>query len=438
MLEKGTGRPLPARVLVRGVKGTHDPDWGDDPDAGAALNVVHSETGTGDRPLPAGTYQVRIDRGFEYSAFEKQVSITAGKTTSLRVELARVVDTKGFIAADLHLHAMPSPDAIQPLSDRVRALVAAGVEVGVATDHNKVTDYAPVIAELKVRPWLASVVGDEVTPREPAWGHFNGFPLTPGTEPIPYRGVLPSAVFAAARAAGPLGAGTVVQVNHPRMGGIGYFALLRFDPEDVAGWAKRVPIADTSFDALEVFNGDHYAAIPKVEECMRDWYALLEAGYRVTATGNSDSHKLTFHEPGVPRNLVAMANDDPAAFDERAFVAAVRRGRVVVSSGPFIRLSVNGKGIGESVPAGDVEIALEVDAPDWVDVDKVELVRRGQVVSTWGAPFQKGAHRLEARVRKSLARGDWVIAIARGKKPMTHLHRPNALPFAFTNPIWVE
>jgi hypothetical protein len=436
--DHANAKPLPARVLVRGIKGTPDPDWGDDPDAGAALDVVYTETGEGERPVPAGEYRVTIDRGFEYTAFEKEVSLTAGRTTSVTADLERVVDTKGWIAADCHLHAMPSPDAIQPLADRVRALVATGVEVGVATDHNKVTDYKPIIAELGVGRWVASVVGDEVTTREPNWGHFNVFPLPSGGEPVPYRGLVPRAIFAAARSAGPLGPDTIVQVNHPRMGSIGYFELLRFDPDDPKGWAQRVPVADTSFEALEVFNGDHYAAIPKVEEVMRDWYALLDAGYRVTATGNSDSHKLTFHEPGVPRNLVMVPNDDPAAFDERAFIAAVRKGRVVVSSGPFIRFTANGRNVGDAVPPGEVELVVEVDAPPWVDVDKVELVRRGEVIATWAAPFPKGTHRFEGRLKRALQHGDWVLAVARGTKPMTFLHRPNARPFAFTNPIWVE
>jgi hypothetical protein len=438
VIEKGSGRPLPARLLVRGVKGTPDPDWGDDPDGGAALNVVYSDTGAGERPVPPGRYHITIDRGFEYTAYEKDVDVVAGRTASVSVELARVVDTRGWIAADLHLHAMPSPDAIQPLADRIRALVATGVEVGVATDHNHVTDYRPVIADLKVAPWIASVVGDEVTTREPAWGHFNVFPLPAGGQPVVYRATTPHAMFAAARAEGTLGPETVVQVNHPRMGRIGYFELIRFDASDVKGFAQRVPVGDLGFDAIEVFNGDHYAQIPKVEECMRDWYALLEAGYRVTATGNSDSHKLAFHEPGVPRNLVAVADDDPARFDERAFIAAVRRGRVVVSSGPFIRLTAGGKGVGESVPAGEVDVSLQVDAPPWVDVDRVELVRRGEVIATWNPPFPKGPHRFEAHVKRALVKGDWILAIARGTKPMTYLYRPNARPFAFTNPIWVE
>jgi hypothetical protein len=436
--DKIGGGPLPARILVRGEKGTADPDWGDDPDAGAALNVVYSETGAGERPLPPGRYRVTVDRGFEYTAHEKVIEVVADRVVTVGAVLERVVDTRGFISADMHLHAMPSPDATQPLADRVRALVASGVEVGVATDHNKVTDYRPVLDELKVRRWMASVVGDEVTTRAPAWGHFNVFPLAAGSEPLAYAGVTPRALFAAGHSAGPLGADGIVQVNHPRMSRIGYFDLLRFERDDPAGWAARVPLADLGFDALEVFNGDHYALIPKVEDCMRDWYALLDTGHRVTATGNSDSHKLTFHEPGVPRNLVAVPDDDPAHFDERAFVAAVRKGRVVVSSGPFIRFEVGGKGVGETVPAGDLPISIQVDAPPWVDVDRVELVRRGEVVAVWTAPFPKGPHRFEVHTTRPLAAGDWVLAVARGTRPMSYLHRPNARPFAFTNPVWVE
>ena len=52
----GSGPPVPSpgRVLVRGLRGTPDPDWGDDPDAGAALNVVYNVNGEGERPLPPG------------------------------------------------------------------------------------------------------------------------------------------------------------------------------------------------------------------------------------------------------------------------------------------------------------------------------------------------------------------------------------------------
>ena len=90
------------------------------------------------------------------------------------------------------------------------------------------------------------------------------------------------------------------------------------------------------------------------------------------------------------------------------------------------------------MPAGTVTVVLRVDAPAWVDVDRVDLVRRGEVLQSWKAPFAKGPHRFEAQVDKSLEKGDWIIAVARGSKPMTQLHRAGALPFGFTNPIWID
>lgn len=436
--EPGRG-PIPARVLVRGRAGTPDPSWGEGPDRGAALNVIYAERGVGEHPLPPGRYRVTVDRGFEYTLHEQEIDVAAGERVVVDARLVRVVDTRGWIAADLHLHAAPSPDAPTPLHDRIRSLVAVGVEVAVATDHNAVTDYAPTIREMGLGPWIASIVGNEVTTKEVLLGHFNLFPLAANSAVIEWRRTTPHRIFAAARASRPYGKDTVIQVNHPRMRDLGYFELLRFDPGDVPGWRKRTPLAHLGFDAIEVFNGDHYdlRSIHKVDECLRDWYALLNAGYRYTATGNSDSHKLTYHEAGVPRNLVAIPNDDPAAFDERAFVDAVRAGRVVVSSGPFIRLRANGRDVGETVPAGDLEVEIEVQAPPWVEVDLVQLVRRGEVLREWRGDFGASNPRFRRREHIPLRPGDWIIALAQGSRPMTHLHRPDAVPFGFTNPIWV-
>lgn len=432
------GKPVPARVLVRGKPGTPDPNWGIEARDGASVNVVHSDTGAGRRPIPPGKYRVIVTRGFEYSAFETDIDVAAGKETAIKAALDRVVNTKGFIAADLHLHAIPSPDAPSMLADRIRSLAAAGVEVGVATDHNAVTDYSPVIRELKLGDKVVSVIGDEVTTRDISWGHFNVFPLAPGSLPLAYQRVLPASIFAAARSSKPLGDKTLIQVNHPRMGDIGYFDVLRMDPTDIPGWLRRSPAARMDFDAIEVFNGDHYDRIGKVEECMRDWFALLNAGFRYTATGNSDSHRITFHEPGAPRNLVAVPSDRPGELDEGAFVDAIRGGRVIVSSGPFINLSAGGQGIGSTIAPGRVSFEVRVDAPPWVDVDRVELVRRGEVVRAWVAADLSAARPILLQQEMDLKPGDWVIAIARGSKPMTFLFRQAAQPFAFTNAIYVK
>jgi hypothetical protein len=433
----GDGAVLPARILVRGIAGTSDPDWGDEPSDGAALNVMHADR-DGQRLLPPGRYHVTVTRGFEYTLREQDVTVTPGGTASVEARLERVVDTRGWIAADLHVHAVPSPDAPTPLADRVRTLAAAGVEVAVATDHNAITDYSSAIRETGLGPWLASVVGDEVTTRGVPLGHYNVFPLVPGSAPVEFDRVSPTAVVAAARAAPPSDRPKVVQLNHPRIGSIGYFELLHFDPRDVAGWKAGSPLVETGFDAIEVFNGDHYAQIPEVERVMHDWYALLDAGVRTTATGNSDSHKATYHECGVPRNLVLVGDDDPAHFDEARFVDAVRGGHVVVSSGPVVRFEVAGKGPGDTADAGIDEVHVTVDAPPWVDVSRVELVKRGETVMSWAGPFAHGVRRLDAHVKIPLTKGDWLIAVARGDQAMTFLARPGAKPFAFTNPVWIQ
>jgi hypothetical protein len=62
-------------------------------------------------------------------------------------------------------------------------------------------------------------------------------------------------------------------------------------------------------------------------------------------------------------------------------------------------------------------------------------VRRGEIVATWRPKPGASVVRLDETAHLALHPGDWIIAIARGDKPMTFLHRPGALPFAFTNPI---
>jgi len=82
------------------------------------------------------------------------------------------VETPGWIAGDLHLHAEPSYDSNVSLPDRIASLVAEGVEFAVATDHNHVTDYRPTIIATGARRMIASAPGVEITTWDPQWGHL--------------------------------------------------------------------------------------------------------------------------------------------------------------------------------------------------------------------------------------------------------------------------
>jgi lambda repressor-like predicted transcriptional regulator len=66
-------------------------------------------------------------------------------------------------------------------------------------------------------------------------------------------------------------------------------------------------------------------------------------------------------------------------------------------------------------------------------------MRRGEVMKEWtGLTRGAGARMLDATLDEPLRKGEWLVAIARGSKPMTYLHRSGALPFGFTNPIWID
>src|SRR5690606_10816866 len=214
------------------------------------------------------------------------------------------IATPGVLSADLHLHQVPSVDADVALSTRVLSVAAEGVELAVASDHYAITDLKPTVAALprsvKLPSDVLTMVGTEVSTVGNRFGHFNVFPIAPSAS-IDYEDTTARPLFAAMRRAAPDG---IIQVNHPRLRGIGYFGAFAVDPS-----TGLVPEAQASsyvadFDALEVFNGLDAWSEPRVRIILMDYLRQLGLGRRYTATGNSDSHKLFYIDPGIPRNLI--------------------------------------------------------------------------------------------------------------------------------------
>jgi len=118
-------------------------------------------------------------------------------------------------------------------------------------------------------------------------------------------------------------------------------------------------------------------------EMLDDWFAFLNAGFDVAAASNSDSHN-TLDEVGLPRNFVASSTDRPIAADNSEIDRNLKKGRSIMSAGPFIDFQLlsgdQAAGVGETLtaPAGQpLKARLRVQAPSWVAVDRVELYRNG-------------------------------------------------------------
>jgi hypothetical protein len=425
-------RPMPGRLVVRGVPPTKDPDLQPVPGEAGSKNMLYSLTGSGWVQLPAGRYDVLATHGPEYSMPRQELEVSAEQGASFHGEFSRVVDTAGYLAADFHLHASPSKDSNVSLSDRVLTLAAEGVELAVATDHNHVTDYTDYVRAQRLEQRLGTMTGVEIT--TPSWGHFNAYPYSPSLEVPPFQDASPLEIFSVVRARAPL---AVLQVNHPRMPGVGYFNKGELDTK--TGVAES-PEFSFAFDALEVTNGFDLEDPKVLERNLREWFELMNVGHRYTAVGNSDSHRVVFQWAGWPRTYVRLPDQEPTRVLPQDVARAITGGHALVSCGIFVLPTANGSaGPGDTVQGARVSLAISLRAPEWVDVSHVEVYANGAKLEdrTRDAPFQKSVWDLE--VDLDFKSDTWVVVVARGDKFMNDaLPGKWIKPFGFANPILVD
>ncbi len=502
------GRDLPAKVTLVGtrtpqVKGLPPREYlfdlqagqrfrltdlvPDDPDDPNTLQFIENSGYTEDGviTLPVrvsgdeAVYTVYVSRGIEYDVQAATVRVKSGTTELVSTVLNRVVDTRGYISGDFHLHAAPSLDSDLDLTERVISIAGEGLEYPVSTDHNFVTDYRPFIERAGLTEWMSSMVGLEMTTLES--GHFNGFPVKREPEAIT-RGSFewslkpPQEVFDRLREQGKYGPeSTIIQVNHARDSILGYFSQYGIDgltgelippppgidPAGalaVNGPAFLDPETGEStfsddFDAMEVFNGKrfeqihHYRAPRNIPELgveagqilcdggevafpgmVDDWFNLLNKGRTIAATGNSDSHETEGEEPGYPRTYFWAGQDDPAFVDDVTVIEAFKNNRLIITNGPFIELFVNDAPVGAKIADSDgsVKVRIKIQAAEWVGVNKARLFANGEEVMAWDVELKEGV--FEDEVTLEVERDTWFVLEASGDRSMFPVIPPLELP----------
>ncbi|MFN7965316.1 MAG: CehA/McbA family metallohydrolase [Acidobacteriota bacterium] len=451
-------QPLPAKISL-----LYDPQTArlEGPSLGSNQSLIGgysvlSATGNGTTPVPPGSYKAYITRGMEYEPVISTITVTEAITTSLAATLQRVVLTPGYLSADMHVHGFNSADSAITWEDRARQAAAEGLEIVVPTDHDYISQIDGAIATAGVQSWVSTVPGDEVTTNE--WGHFNAYPLTPNTSAsrngaLDHLGLSPSQIFQALRSDPK---SPVVQVNHPRAGGLGYFDQTALNPVTAVA---ADPSYSSNFDALEVFNGKRLYQVPQV---LNDWYRILNRGQRVVGVGNTDTHQVFGQELGYPRNFVYVATDNPLALSESGFRDAIKAGRTIFTNGPFVEISVNGSPMGSLVGnnTGSVPVRVTVQAPAWMTVDTVKIVVNGLVAQTVAlSPATGVVSRLDQTYPLTITKDSWIAVEVDGGNCNTDANNnclvagcPGRLdpvvpplygtdpvcPFAHTNAIFID
>jgi hypothetical protein len=443
------GRAVPAKVTVYArppTETTRDSVLGDGYQPGNNVTQVFHTSHPVEVQLPVGEYYAVASRGPEYElGTSPYFMVSDHDTTTIQLQVVQVVDSSGWIAADLHVHSDTSFDAGTSKYDRLASMMAEQVEFFPSTDHDYITDYAPTLEAMGWEPWITQVAGVEVSPME--MGHFIGWPqrsdfLAEGAGAFEWTDMEPEEIFDAIRANGPPGYEPLVTVAHPHDGILGYFDQFGMNPygeDDGEVLVERPMLAITNdlltpdnfsmeFELLELFNSYRmdllraptqqesdlyrqgqavtpYAWVSRTMEEQRalidgettlgynifgqvdSWFTLLNLGYRITAVGSSDTHSPKSTPSGQPRTWVMSPTDSPAYLDPGDIAQALREHRAVASYGPFVRFEADGQPIGSEISTdGAVELFIEVQSPSWFECSQVEVYENGTLIEVIEIP----------------------------------------------------
>ncbi len=441
-VDSATGKGMPCRITVVNEHGTLAPVSGQGDTSLLAVRpgVVYSGSGAAEIGLPAGAYTVYASRGFEWSVATQRVHVAKGNSTPVTLRLDRVIPTPGWVSCDTHVHTFTHSrhgDATE--IERVITLAGEGIELPIATEHNLHVDYGDMTRRTGMGDYFTPVPGNEVT--TPA-GHFNIFPVDPAARVPTFLTTDWPRLMADLRATPRV---RVVVLNHPRNlhNNFQPFAATNFNA--ASGDNLRGP--EFTFDAIEVLNSS--AQQSDYMLVYRDWFALLNHGYRITAVGSSDGHDVSRYIVGQSRTYIACADGVPGQMDVAEACSNLLAGRALVSMGLLVDMKVNERiVVGEVATNVGPEIRVKVDVmvPPWSSATKVSL-------------FANGA---EIRSRKLVGRSEsvsWIlprpehdvhlVAIATGPgvtAPFWAIPRPyqptsprwEGRVIASTNPIWLD
>lgn len=456
------GQPLPCKVEIIGQGDTLTPNLGPETAEFAVKNLVYCPLGEAEQELPAGQYEVIISRGPEYNALYSTALIHPGVKSTLAGQLPRIVHTPGWVSTDFHSHSTPSGDNTSSQLGRVVNLVCEHIEFAPCTEHNRIDTYLPHIERLEVGKFIGSCSGMELTGTPLPLNHQNAFPLQhkprtqdgggPLTDADPIAQIERLAMWDNR-------ADKLVQINHPDFGWMSYDRDGDGKPDD--GFQRMFAQMDVveihpihtllTFQPTYLYKNQGKPIANRVFH----WLQLLNQGMRLPGVINTDSH-YNFHGSGGIRNWVQSSTDDPAAVVPLDIVHAAEQGRVIVSNGPYLEVSLaeTGKtksvtaGQGLDVKSGKVTLAVRVQCPNWFDIDRVVVLVNGRPHATHD--YRKATHsdRFRSRVTKfdeklslSLAEDAHIIVVAAGDKPLGKVAGPDwgyQTPTAVSNPIYLD
>jgi hypothetical protein len=356
----------------------------------SAHRLAFYTNGQYESPVPAGRYEVVATKGPEYRVYQGSVDIKAGQTSAVTISLQRYADqpARGWYSGDTHLHLTRDRTDDLAVWGQVTAEdlhVGNLLEMGnIVTTHFRQPAWG--LAGRFYRDGHLIASGQE-DPRTTQRGHTIHHNLKAPVRLPPEDFFSYHKVFEASDA----------------QGGVSGYAHMGQLFNGRRGLAIDVPFDLVDF--IEVLQGGRLAT--------DTWYPFLNLGFKVNPAAGSDYPYFGPSLPGVERYYVELKGP----FDADAWYAAFKAGRVFVTNGPLLELTVNGQGMGQEirVPRGT---RLQIDAsarlnPDIDKLGRVDLIVHGDVVATERA---NGRDHVEYRTELTADHSMWIALRASGER----------------------
>ncbi|NLL82616.1 MAG: hypothetical protein GX230_00040 [Lentisphaerae bacterium] len=338
--------------------------------------------------LEPGSYYSICSAGSEYDIAEQEHEITPGSTTTLKITLNRSLTTHGWISAITHNHTARSgaselyyvypysPNSttdggsVEPIADKIASLAAEHIRFAPATEHNFSYTYADKIAELGLTNHLATCPGLGLTAgRRHTVTHQNVFP-------VPYiKGAQDGGAKQREEHIGQLEwlvkwddhTSRVVQIVVPRND------PLRISPNmDILDVVALEPLVEGK-------------PLSAYDNRILNWVDQLTLGYRLPAVCNAGRFS-SFQETGRYRNYIRSNATSTADIDPVAIAAAMRRGEVMMTTGPYLESTVIAATTGQTItsikdtlhaPKGEIIVKVRVQCSNWTACDRVQILANG-------------------------------------------------------------
>ena len=373
------GQPIAARVYVRGSDGRgYSPD-----SAFHRASMVFDRhyfhmSGEADVEVPAGRTTIEAVRGWEYSPAAIDVEVPAGGVRAVALELRRLIDlpARGWYSGDTHAHDLHQGFGLSHEAF-FQQLIAEDLHVTNALIHMDGTRLMGRWADLTGRPHPLSTpthilqYGQEF---RGGLGHVGMIgirefilPFVAGQGNTAYaQPTLEHSYFERTRAQGGLAGFMHPYLREPAR------------PEDAASTliALDVALGLGDFYDIGALYSDELASA-------RFYYRLLNAGFRLPATGGTDNFSDVWRDPPVGSARTYARVDGTLTF--ASWLEAVKRGRTFMSTGPLVLLDVEGREPGDEIADASAALHVRAEALSIGPLDSLQIVVNGRVVENVSA-----------------------------------------------------